>query len=104
MKIFLIKKLTEELRKITIRNLVKGKFTFYINDILGADLADMQLISKFYKEFRFLLCLTDIYSKYPWVIAFQKFIKESNHKPHKILVDKDFEFFNRPIKSWLEKK
>ena len=28
----------------------------------------MQLISKFKKEFRFILCVIDIDSKYPWVI------------------------------------
>ena len=35
--------------------------------------------------------------------AFQKILDESNHKPNKILVDKDSEFHNRSIKSWLEK-
>ena len=34
----------------------------------GADLADMQLISKFNKGFRFLLCVIDIFSKYAWVV------------------------------------
>ena len=59
----------------------------------GADLADMQLISKFNKRFRFLLCVTDIYSKYAQVIplknkkgititnAFRKIIDESNRQP-----------------------
>ena len=28
----------------------------------------MQLVSKFNIEFRFLLCVIDIYSKYAWVI------------------------------------
>ena len=28
----------------------------------------MQLISKFNKEFRFLLCVIDIFSKYAWVV------------------------------------
>ena len=40
----------------------------FINNIWGADLADIQLISRFSKEFRFLLCVIDIYSKYAWVI------------------------------------
>ena len=35
---------------------------------MGAYLADMQLVSKFNKGFRFLLCAIDIYSKYAWVI------------------------------------
>ena len=39
-----------------------------VKDIIwGADLADMELISKFNKGFRFLLCVIDIYSKYAWV-------------------------------------
>ena len=41
----------------------------FINIIWGADLADIQLISRFSKGFRFLLCVIDIYSKYAWVIA-----------------------------------
>ena len=36
-------------------------------NIWGADLADMQLISKFNKGFRFLIAVIDIYSKYAWV-------------------------------------
>ena len=35
----------------------------------GADLADMQLISKFNKGIRFLLCAIDIYSKHTWVVS-----------------------------------
>ena len=31
----------------------------------------MQLISKFNKGFRFLLCVVDIFSKYAWVIPFK---------------------------------
>ena len=31
----------------------------------------MQLINKFNKRFRFLLCVIDIYSKYTWVISFK---------------------------------
>ena len=70
----------------------------------GADLADMQMINKFNKGFRFLLCVIDIYSKYTWVIplkykkgititnAFQKVLNESNRKSNKIWVDKDNEF------------
>ena len=73
----------------------------------------MQLISKFNKGFRFLLCVIETYSKYAWVIplkdkkgititnAFQKILDESNHKPKKIWVDKGSEFYNRPMKSFL---
>ena len=43
-------------------------YSSFRDNIWGADLADMQLISKFNKGFRFLLCVIDIYSKYTWVI------------------------------------
>ena len=39
-----------------------------IDNIWGADLADMELISKYNKGFRFLFCVIDIYSKYACVI------------------------------------
>ena len=63
---------------------------------MGRNLANMQLISRFNKRFKFLLCVIDIYGKYEWVIplkdkkgititnAFQKSIDESNWKPNKI--------------------
>ena len=40
----------------------------FIDNILGADLPDMQLISKFNKRFPFLLCVFDIYSENTWVV------------------------------------
>ena len=75
----------------------------------------MQLISKFNKGFRFLLCVMDIYSKYQWFISlkdkkeititivFEKILDQSKRKPNEIWVDKGSEFYNRSIKSWLEK-
>ena len=61
--------LAEELHKPNIRKFKKRKVYSGFNDnILGADLANMQLISKFNKGFRFLLCVIDIFSKYAWVI------------------------------------
>ena len=35
--------------------------------------------------------------------AFQKTLDESNCKPNKIWVDKGSKFYNRSMKSWLEK-
>ena len=57
--------LVEELHKPIIKNFEKRKVeSSFIGNIWGADLGDMQLISKFNKEFRFLLCIIDIFSKY----------------------------------------
>ena len=106
--------LAEELHKTSLFKKREVYSTFKDN-IWASDLADMQLISKFNKGFRFLLCVIDIYSKYAWVAplkdkkgvsivnAFQSILKKSNRKPNKIWVDKGSEFYNRSMKSWLEK-
>ena len=74
----------------------------------------MQLISKFNKGFRFLLCVIDIFSKYAWVVllkdkkgvsivnGFQKILDDSNRKPNKIWVNKGSECYNNSFKKWLE--
>ena len=38
------------------------------------------------------------------VNAFQKILDHSKRKPNKLWVDKGREFYNRSMKSWLEKK
>ena len=43
-------------------------YSSFRDNIWGSDLADMQLISKFNKGFRFSLCVIDVFSKYAWVI------------------------------------
>ena len=48
-------KLAEELHKPIIKKILKRTvYSGFKDNIWGADLADMQLISKFYKGFRFL--------------------------------------------------
>ena len=60
--------LAEELHKSIIGKFNKRKvYSAFKENIWAADLADMLLISKFNKGFRFLLCVTDIYSKYAWL-------------------------------------
>ena len=73
----------------------------------------MQLLSKYNKGIRFLLCVIDIFSKYAWVVplkdkkgvsiatAFQSILKQSNRKPNKIWVHKGSEFYNASFKKWL---
>ena len=63
------KQLPKELHKPTIRKFEKRKVQSpVIDNIWGANLAYMQLISKFNKGFGFLLCVIDTYSKYTWAI------------------------------------
>ena len=93
--------LTDELHKPITRKFKKRKVhSSFKDNIWGVDLADMQLLSKFNKGFRFLLCAIDIFSKYAWVVPlqykkgisivniFQIILKESKRKPSKIWVDK----------------
>ena len=59
------RQLAEELHKPIIRNFKNRKVhSPFINNIWGADFADMQLTSRFNKGTRFLLCVIDISSKY----------------------------------------
>ena len=52
------KQLAEELHKPIIRNFQERTvYSGFKDNISGADLADIQLISKFNKGFRFLLCV-----------------------------------------------
>ena len=57
--------LAEELHKPIIKKSKKRRvYSLFKDNIWRADLADMQLISKFNKETRFLLNVIDIFSKY----------------------------------------
>ena len=108
--------LANKLHKPIIRKLEKRKvYSTFKDNISGADLADMQLLSKYNKGIRFLLCVIDIFSKYAWVVplkdkkgisivkAFQSIFKKSNsnRKPNKIWVDKGSEFYIAYFKKWL---
>ena len=108
------KQLANELHKPIIRKFEKRKvYSTFKDNIWGVDLADMQLLSKYNKGIRFLLCVIDIFIKYAWVVplkdkkgisivkAFQSILKQSNRKPNKIWVDKGSEFYNAYFKKWL---
>ena len=60
--------LAEEIQKPIIKDIQDLVYSGFKDNIWAADLADMQLISKSNKGFRFLLCIIDIYSKYALVV------------------------------------
>ena len=61
--------LAEEPHKPIIKNFKKRTvYSGFKDNIWGAYLADMQLISKLNEGFRFLLFVIDIFSKYAWVV------------------------------------
>ena len=62
-------KLAEELHKPIIRKFRKRKvYSSYMENFCGASLAEMQLINKYDKGIRFLLCDIDVFSKHSWVV------------------------------------
>ena len=118
--------LADELHKPIIRKLKKRKvYSAFKDNIWAADVADMQLLSRYNKGIRFSLCVIDIFSKYAWVVplkdkkgisivkAFQIILKQSINrqrdkdtsakhlKPTKIWVDKGSGFYNAYFKKWL---
>ena len=107
--------LSSELHKPIIKKLEKRKvYSFFRDNIWGADLADMQSLRKYNKGIRYLLCAIDLFSKCACVIpikdkketsvvnAFQQILKESNRKPNKIWVDQGSEFYNNSFKYFLK--
>ena len=93
--------LANELHKPIIRKFKKRKvYSSFKDNTWGVDLADMQLISKYNKGIRYLLCDIDLFSKYAFAVPL-KYEKEtsivnafqnSKRKPNKIWVDQGSEF------------
>ena len=106
--------LADELHKpITRKFNIRKVYSQFKDNICGANLADMQSLSRKNKGIKYLLCVIDLYSKYAFVIplkdkkgisivnAFDKIIKQSNRKPNKIWVDQGGEFYNNVFEKWL---
>ena len=105
------RQLAKELHKPIIRKFEKQKVHLsFVDNVWSADLAGIQLISKFDEGFQFLLCVIDICSKYAWFFllkdkkgititkVFQKNLDGSARKPYKIWVDKGTKFYNKSMK------
>ena len=81
-------------------------YSSFKDNIWGIDLAGMQLISKYNKGIRYLLCAIDLFSKYAFVVpikdkkgttianAFQSILNNSKRKSNKFWVDQGSEFYN----------
>ena len=88
--------LANELHRQIIRKLKRRKvYSSFRDNIWGADLADMQSLSKYNKRSKYLLCTSDPFSKYAMVVplkdkkgitivnVYQKIISKGR-KPNKI--------------------
>ena len=91
--------LASELHKPIIRKLKKRKvYSSFRDNIWGADLADIQSLSRYNKGIKYLLCAISLFRKYAWIIplkdkkgisiinGFQKIISKGR-KPNKIWTD-----------------
>ena len=79
-----------------LENLKKKVYSSFRDNIWGVDLTDIQPFSKCNKKIKYLLCATDLFSKYAWVVpikdkkgtsivnALKKILNGSNRKTNKI--------------------
>ena len=115
---------------LKIKKECKSLKVFFKDNLWGADLADIQLISKYNKGLQFLLYVIVNLSKYAWgkkyykdkkrqknpekqdkdkdkesitiTNVFQKILDERNGKPNTIWIDKGSEFYYRSMILWLQ--
>ena len=76
----------------------------------GVHLANIQLISKYNKGIRYLLCVIDLFGKYAWVVPlknkkgvttvnpFRSILDSSIRKPSKVWVYQGSGFYNKSFK------
>ena len=105
------------------RGLASMAYTFFdkkskITDVAMQQMKNLQMnfinqLSENLKKEKYIYI--NIFSKYAWVVplkdkkvvtivnSFQKILDDSKRKPNKIWVDKGSKFYNRSMKSWLEK-
>jgi hypothetical protein len=84
-----------------------------IDDLWQIDLADLQKISKFNDNNRYLVTCIDVFSKFAWVVpiknkksdtvleAFKFIVNSSGRKPNFLQSDQGTEFLNSKIKEYL---
>ena len=106
--------LAEELHR-PIRKHFTKRYVFVrnVDDIFGADLIDMQALSKQNKGYKYILMVEDIFSKYGWAvplktktgIAVRDALKQifKQHVPKKLWTDAGWEFYNNEVKTLLKK-
>ena len=99
------KQLANEFHKPIIRKLKKRKvYSSFKDNIWDCDLADMQLLSKYNKGFRYVLCAIHLFIKYAFIVSlkhkkgvsivneFQSILNSTKIKPNEIWLDQGSEF------------
>ena len=85
----------------------------YKDETWSADLIDKSSLSKYNNNYKFILTVIDIFTKYAWAIPLKnksglsitngfKTILSEGRKPEKLWVDRGSEFYNKTFKSLLK--
>ena len=86
-------------------------YSSFKDNIWSVGLVDTELISKYNKGIRYLLCAVDLFSKYAFVVplkdkkgttivnAFQSILNNSKRKPNKIWDDQAVNFTTLTLKN-----
>ena len=85
----------------------------YKEETWSADLIDKSSLSKYNNNYKFILTVIDIFTKYAWAIPLKnksgssitngfKTILSEGRKPEKLWVDRGSEFYNKTFKSLLK--
>ena len=85
----------------------------YKDETWSADLIDKSSLSKYNNNYKFILTVIDIFTKYAWAVPLKnksglsitngfKTILSEGRKPEKLWVDRDSEFYNKTFKSLLK--
>ena len=98
---------------MTLKFQQKKNYSPFKDNIWGANLADMQSLSKYTKGIKYLLCPIDIFSIYAGVVplkdksgisivnAFREMVSQGR-KPNKIWLDQGGKFYNNLFKRFLK--
>ena len=98
-RIIVNEQLAEELHKPVIKKFKRSKVSARFKDnIWAVDLAEIESLSSKNKNVKYLLCVTDLFTRYEWVKplkskaktvldAFIEIVNKSNYKPKKLWVD-----------------
>ena len=104
-------KLTEELHKTVIKKFKRRKvYARFKDNIWTTDLVEMGSLSSKKKNFKYLLCVIDSFTKYAWakdkkdktvLNVFIEIVNESNRKANRLWFDQGRVFYNKPMQELL---
>lgn len=106
-------KISDEIHKRAIKKFPKRQVvSLYANEIWAMDLVDMSSLVEYNKQYKYMLTVIDVYTKYAWgeplkdkkatsvLNALKHIVEESKRKPQRIWVDQGSEFYNKQFNDW----